>query len=333
MRELTADNAAVYLREQGWIGDRPVRVEELSGGVSNLVLRVETNSQLFILKQSRPQLRTRDAWFSDVSRVFREQEIMEALAPILPRGVVPEVLHRDRDNYVFTMTHAPRDAVVWKSQLLAGDADPRRAEDAGRILGTIHEASGSNPSRFEQFAERTVFEQLRIEPYYVRIRQRRPEVAAAVAPLIDRMRTAREALCHGDFSPKNLLAHAGGFMLVDYETAHFGDPAMDLGFFLTHLLLKAAKRSDERQRYFALTEAFWRGYGSVLRYTDTAAIMRRGVPHLGACLLVRIDGTSPVDYLTEEPKSDAMRRLGIQLLLDLPPNWSEVLARADAVLS
>src|SRR5271156_2566406 len=120
MHELTADNAAAYLREKGWIGDEPVRVEDLGGGVSNPVLRVETPGQLFILKQSRPQLRTRDAWFSDVARIFREQETMEALAPRLPPGVVPNVLHSDRDNYVFTMSHAPRDAEVWKAQLLAG---------------------------------------------------------------------------------------------------------------------------------------------------------------------------------------------------------------------
>src|SRR5262249_42762141 len=117
MHELTADNVAAYLRQMGWIGDEPAAVEALSGGVCNLVRRVETPAQLFILKQSRPQLRTRDAWFSDLARIFREQETMEALAPLLP-GVVPAVLHSDRDNYVFTMSHAPRDAAVWKAQLL-----------------------------------------------------------------------------------------------------------------------------------------------------------------------------------------------------------------------
>jgi aminoglycoside phosphotransferase (APT) family kinase protein len=327
MRELTADNAAAYLREKGWIGDGPAVVEALGGGVSNLVLRVETPTQLFILKQSRPQLRTRDAWFSDVARVFREQETMEALSALLP-GVVPAVLHSDRDNYVFTMSHAPHDSAVWKEQLLAGVVEAERGEEAGHILGRIHEASAADPARFERFAERTVFEQLRIEPYYVRIQERHSEVASAVAPLVERMRSAREALCHGDFSPKNLLAHAGGFTLVDYETAHFGDPAMDLGFFLSHLLLKAVKRFDERERYFELTREFWRGYGSQIHYTDVSALVRRAVPHLGVCLLVRIDGTSPVEYLPEEPKREAVRRLARRLLFERPHTWADVMGFA-----
>ncbi|HZY86727.1 MAG TPA: hypothetical protein VFE78_17975, partial [Gemmataceae bacterium] len=66
MLELSADNAADYLRRKGWVGAGPVRVEALGGGVSNAVLRVETPGRLFVLKQSRPQLRTRDAWFSDL---------------------------------------------------------------------------------------------------------------------------------------------------------------------------------------------------------------------------------------------------------------------------
>ena len=42
----------------------------------------------------------------------------------------------------------------------------------------------------------------------------------------------------GDWSPKNILVHREGLVLLDFECAHAGDPAFDLGFFLTHLLLK-----------------------------------------------------------------------------------------------
>ncbi len=57
MQEITADNAIDYLRASGRIAG-PAHVELLSGGVSNLVLRVTTVDGPFILKQSRSQLRT-----------------------------------------------------------------------------------------------------------------------------------------------------------------------------------------------------------------------------------------------------------------------------------
>src|SRR4051794_5115777 len=107
MLELTPDNALDYLRTAGRIGPGPARVTALGWGVSNVVLRVETADGLFVLKQSRPQLRTRDLWLSDIERVYREQEVMEALGPLLPDGVVPRVLWSDRPNYVFAMEHAP----------------------------------------------------------------------------------------------------------------------------------------------------------------------------------------------------------------------------------
>jgi 5-methylthioribose kinase len=328
MIELTVDNAAEYLRQRGWIGDGPARIELLGGGVSNAVLRIETPDHLFVLKQSRPQLRTRDAWFSNLERVYREQEVMQALASLLPPYTVPEVLFIDRANYVFVMAHAPRGAKVWKQQLLAGDIDFALGEHAGRILGRIHESTVRNPHLVEPFADRNVFVQLRVDPYYRRIQERRPEVADAVQPLIDRLMTARDALCHGDYSPKNILTHEHGFTLVDYETAHLGDPTMDLGFCLSHLMLKAVKRSHDQRRHFELTRRFWQGYTAETTFLPPIELQRRGIEHCAVCLLARIDGTSPVEYLTEEDKCEAVRRLGRRMLWERPQQWEVVLAMA-----
>lgn len=333
MIELTAENAADYLRQHGWIGAETVRIEPLSGGVSNAVLRVETPERLFVLKQSRPQLRTRDAWFSDLERVYREQEVMQALAPLLPPYTVPEVLFVDRANFVFAMAHAPREAQVWKQQLLAGDIDFAMGEYAGRILGRIHEATARDSQLVERFADRNVFVQLRVDPYYRCIQQRRPEVADAVAPLIERLMTAREALCHGDYSPKNILTHEHGFTLVDYETAHLGDPTMDLGFCLSHLLLKAVKRSHDRQRHFELTRRFWQGYLAETTFLPDSELQRRGIEHCAVCLLARIDGTSPVEYLPEEDKREVVRWLGRAMLRERPRQWDEVLGRTEDLLA
>jgi 5-methylthioribose kinase len=328
MFELTADNAADYLRRRGWLPD-VTRVAELADGVSNAVLRVEAPGRLCVLKQSRPQLRTREAWFSDLERIWRERDVMVALRPYLPPSVVPEVLASDEENYAVLMAHAPGPFRNWRAVLLAGEVDPRLGELAGTLLAAIHEASATRPDDFGRFADRTVFEQLRVDPFYQRVLERRPEVAAAVAPLMDRLRSVRSALCHGDFSPKNLLAHAHGFTLVDYETAHFGDPTMDLGFFLSHLLLKAAHRPAEREKFFELTRTFWRGYGAGVRFRPVTELVTEGVGHLGVCLLARIDGTSPAPYLTDEAKREAVRRLGRRLLWERPATWEEVLSVAE----
>jgi 5-methylthioribose kinase len=329
MLELTADNVLDYLRAQGWVGPGPARVEALGWGVSNIVLRVETPGESFVLKQSRPQLRTRDAWFSDLDRVYREQEVMEVLYRLLPEPTVPRILHADRANFVFAMSHAPAGARVWKESLLAGEVDLAVGERAGTILGRIHEATATNRALVEPFRDHAVFVQLRVDPFYRRVQERRPEVATVIEPLIGRMLSLQEALCHGDYSPKNILTHARGFTLVDYETAHLGDPTMDLGFFLSHLLLKAVKQHRRRADYFELTRAFWCGYAAEVRFRPLAELQARGLGHLGVCLLARIDGTSPVDYLPEEPKREAARRLGRRLLLERPGPWEEVLALCD----
>jgi len=324
MLELTPDNVPDYLRSRGLVGPEPARAIALGWGVSNIVLRIETPAGPFIVKQSRPQLRTRDPWFSDLRRVYREQEVMEALYPLLPEPTVPKILDSDRDNYVFAMSHAPADARVWKELLLAGKLDQAVAARAGFILGRIHEATARDAS-FQRFAERTVFEQLRIEPYYVRIQERRPEVAAAVESLITRMRRADLALCHGDYSPKNILVHGQGFTLVDYETAHFGDPTMDLGFFLSHLVLKAIRQPALCERFFELTRVFWKAYSGEVHFAPIAELERLGSGHFGVCVLARIDGTSPVEYLPEESKRETARRIGRRALLDELPDWESVL--------
>jgi 5-methylthioribose kinase len=116
---------------------------------------------------------------------------------------------------------------------------------------------------------------------------------------------------------------------VDYETAHFGDPTMDLGFFLSHLILKAVKLWDVREQFYDLTRAFWRGYSQVVGFRPIAELQARGIEHFAVCILARIDGTSPVDYLQDEPKREFVRQLGRRILLERPCSWEDVLTMCE----
>lgn len=322
--ELTADNLSDYLEQQGQF-DGPFIVTPLAWGVSNAVFRVETFEGPFIVKQSRPQLRTKIDWFSDLERIYREQDVMELLDPLLPEATVPRVLFADREHYVLAMTHAPLSAQVWKGLLLAGKVDWWVAERAGEILGQIHQQTAKHPICAKSLADKTYFDQLRIDPFYRGVQKRVPDVAGAIQPLIDQLLSITQALCHGDYSPKNILVHGSRFTLVDYETGHYGDPTFDLGFFLSHLLLKAIKRHPDDAGLVDLTRIFWASYRGTVTFCPFPELEERGIAHCGACLLARIDGTSPVDYLTEEREREAARKLGRGLLLEKPKNWKEVI--------
>jgi 5-methylthioribose kinase len=99
---------------------------------------------------------------------------------------------------------------------------------------------------------------------------------------------------------------------------------MDLGLFLAHLTLKAVRAPQHRAQFTQLMGAFWHGYGDEVSFRPHAELERRGVRHLGACLLARIDGTSPVDYLAEESKRECVRRLGRACLLDGVDRWEAI---------
>jgi 5-methylthioribose kinase len=122
------------------------------------------------------------------------------------------------------------------------------------------------------------------------------------------------------------LTHGDGFTLVDYETAYFGDPTMDIGLFLCHLILKAIRRPALSTAFFDLTRAFWRGYRREVNFRPVGELEAHGIEHFAVCLLARVDGTSPVDYLPEEAKRERVRRVARIILSGRPQRWEDVLA-------
>ena len=65
---------------------------------------------------------------------------------------------------------------------------------------------------------------------------------------------------HGDYSPKNILLYRDRLVLLDHEVIHFGDPAFDVGFSLTHLLSKALHVAFRRREFLDAAQSYVRTY-------------------------------------------------------------------------
>jgi 5-methylthioribose kinase len=338
MRSITEQTAAEYLRATGRVtGDEPIEVRELTGGVSNVVLLVtlRARGERFVLKQARGQLRVQEEWLCPVERIWREVEVLRACGERLRSAEcgmrnaeffhpgVPDVLWEDRANYCFAMTAAWSKAKTWKETLLAGRTTfaPFAAAACGRLLGRLHTGSWKDAALAEQLADRTYFDQLRLDPYYRHAARRNPDRAAQLAELVDSVLAHRCCLVHGDFSPKNLLVWPGHVWLIDHEVGHFGDPAFDLGFFLTHLVAKAVRARVECRKVLQLATIFWDEYrrllAAVASADELAALQQRMMLNLAGCLLARADGKSPLEYLTEDEQR-VIRQLGREWLIAPP---------------
>lgn len=344
MQLIHAGNAESYLRDSGRITTgESITVRELAGGVSNIVLFVSpaNGKPAYVLKQVREQLRVPDPWFCSVERIWREMEVLETCHQALASSssesrdsdefavFVPQIQFSDRENYLYAMSAAP-DHVVWKAQLLRGETNPEIASACGRLLGRIHAATWQRPDLAKQFGDTSFFDALRLDPYYRHVARQHADVAEVLYALIESLAQNPRCLVHGDFSPKNILVHDHGLTLVDFEVGHFGDPAFDLGFFLTHLVLKAIWSGAQWWDYLQLTFAFWESYRQTLAPVcgerELASLVERAIAQLAGCMLARVDGKSRVEYLDRNAQERA-RRFAKDLLFRPVSTWSEVAAR------
>lgn len=306
--ELSAANAAEYLRSRPeYAGVARLECRELGGGVSNTVLLVETPSERFVVKQALPRLRVKDEWLADRGRIFRERDALLDAAKLLPRGWVPEVLWSDESNYLFAMRAAEEPAEFWKSRLLAGRLEPRWARRAGVALGLTIRGSWRSESFRQKYGDATAFDQLRTDPYYRTIARRHADIAEHVEEWLAVTAARRVALTHGDWSPKNMMVTPGGMVFIDYECAHFGDPSFDAAFAINHLVLKGYYRPRMADGYLALARVLFAWTLSVLPAEALRDFEAATARHLGLLLLARVDGKSPVEYLTDEQVRDRVR--------------------------
>ena len=300
--------------------DDPRQVEFLTGGVSSIVVRVITDREAFVVKQALGQLRVAADWFSRPERSLIEARCGKVLAELVP-GFVPEIVAVVPDRSAFVMRSAPPGTETWKDRLMRGEVWQTDADMVGHLLGRIHAASAERTDLAASFADRSFFDELRIDPYLRYLAARAPAVAPALGAIITELLTANTCLVHGDFSPKNLLMPPdGGVLLVDHEVAHWGHPAFDVAFVTSHLCLKAIRFRARAGEYVDAAVAVLDGYATETR--DLGMALGSFTARVTAALLLaRVDGKSPVEYLTDDDRRFVRSIAGDLLLRPRHDPW------------
>ncbi|MEU2288512.1 phosphotransferase [Streptomyces sp. NPDC013178] len=297
----------------------------LAGGVSSDLWRVDLPGRSLCVKRALARLRVAADWEAPVSRNAYEWAWMRFASRHRPDSV-PELLAHDPEAGLFAMAYLPPDRYpMWKAQLLGGEVEVATAAAVGEVLGALHAASAGDAAIAAEFATDDNFHALRIEPYLLATAAAHPALDDILQGLAHRTATTRLALVHGDVSPKNILVGPAGPVLLDAECAWYGDPAFDVAFCVNHLLLKSlvvpGRRGDLLRSARVLTEEYVRR----VDWEPRPAVEERAATLLPALLLARVDGKSPVEYLTDDRRRLFVRTVASALLRAPAPTVAEVL--------
>lgn len=305
----------------------------LTGGVSSDILRVDLPERSICVKRALSKLKVAADWEAPVSRNAYEWAWLRFANGCQP-GAVPRPLAHDDQAGLFAMEFLdPADYPVWKTQLMQGEIRTDIAAEVGALLGQLHAASAGDAALAAAFDTSDNFYALRMEPYLLETGRKHPELAAPLRDLVQKTLGSRIALVHGDVSPKNILAGPNGPVIVDAECAWFGDPAFDVAFCLNHLLLKCLVWPKLRDQYLASFEALIYAYMEQVTWEAPAELEARAAALLPALMLARVDGKSPVEYLTDEAQKRLVREVAAPMVAKPVLNLADVAARWQEALN
>ena len=335
--DATAETAALTesLRSLGLAaGDEEPHYQALTGGVSSQIWRVDLRSGPVCVKRALPKLRVEREWLAPIERNHYEFAWLRVVSAIAPHAV-PRLLAHDAEQNLFVMEFlSPESYLLWKTELHRGHADPAFAAQLGRLLALIHRTTAHSPAIAAEFPTDAIFHSLRLEPYLEATAVRHPDLALTLNRLVNTTAASKHALVHGDVSPKNILVGPHGPVLLDAECAWYGDPAFDLAFCLNHLLLKCLWTPAASADFLACFDALRESYLEGVAWEPADVLEARAAALLPALLLARVDGKSPVEYLTAADQ-DRVRRVarpliqaGPERLQTIRQTWAKELENA-----
>lgn len=281
---------------------KTVTVEPLTGGVSSDIVRIRLDDgRQYCAKRALQKLKVATDWQAPLERNHYEVAWLRRANAIVP-GAAPQVIGEDREHGVALLEYLPpEDYVLWKSELLAGRADPAVPVAVADALGSIHAASFLQVWPKAEFRTDVMFDALRLDPYLRYTAGRHPELSEQFLTVLKITAGTRVALVHGDVSPKNILVnrHDGHPVLLDAECAWCGDPAFDAAFCLNHLVLKSIHLPALGGTLINQAKGFATTWIAHFPIAHRVGLEQRVAALLPCLMLARVDGKSPVEYLDE----------------------------------
>jgi len=288
---------------------------KITDGVSSDIWYVKTDNNIeFCIKRALAKLTVKEDWYAPISRNNFEAMYFQYCYAMFPNNF-PKLLGHDNKNFILAMEwYDPNDFLVWKKKLLNKKIEQQDIKNVSNILFKKHKNFVNKKNYKHKFNNDDTFYSIRIEPYILFTSKKYPEFKKKFNTVAESLVKNKKTLIHGDFSPKNILIKANNPMILDAETACWGDPVFDLAFCNNHLILKSLLPNGIGKKLLDLSFMFVKNYIDKISWEDKKFFTKRLIDIIPLLLLARVDGKSPIEYFKIKQQK-ITRQLGKQLLI------------------
>ncbi len=293
--------------------------KKITDGVSSDIWHVKTSTNEYCIKRALAKLTVKEDWFAPVDRSKFEVKYFHYCKKIEPNSF-PKILGYDEKNFILAMEWFDnKKFIVWKKRLLEKSISLKDGKRIGKLLGIIHKFFYKKKKYKKIFLNDNTFYDIRIEPYLVFTSKFYPEFSEYYKTTIDLLKKNKSTVIHGDFSPKNILLGKNYPVILDAETACWGNPAFDLAFLNNHIILKSILNKEIFQNYLKLGKNILETYMANFPIVNNKKFIKNFIILQALLILARVDGKSPVEYFKNKHKNLA-RNFAKNLLLNNSKN-------------
>ena len=218
--------------------NNPVRIEPLSGGMTNLNFKVQDGAQSYVVRFGEDD---------PIHLISRRNEIASCEAAFAI-GVSPELVY-----------HEPGILVVRfiEGQVFA-EADVRDARNLHRIIGLLKRFHHEIPPRFDQIP--VMFWVFQVFRHYLNLLAQGQSAHAARLPELTQIGRELEAAVgpveivfgHNDLLPANFIDDGDKIWLIDFDYAGFNSPLFDLSNLASNNELDEDQEQAVLESYFGI---------------------------------------------------------------------------------
>ena len=303
----------LLIKEIPLANDDILNIKEHQGGLVNYIFKVETKKGDFYLKQFLPELKSdffKGLELGPKDRIKLSYDVTNIYERILQRSsnIIPHIyLYNEMEGYMIMEGFKGVHTAI--EDIKSGKFSNSLMTSLSKAIALVHQETFSNNNNETGLYNKEWLKLKLKYQYYEMAKIIQTDLGNKLTVFTDNYSNTKKALVHGDLCSINILTDDSQKLhLIDFEDAHIGTPAFDIGYLFSEFFVARLNFNEQRKEISEILSSFLNEYFSIFNKVDRLGVEKEITMHTASLILYRVFGLSKdafTSYIKDEVKDSA----------------------------